>query len=329
MIRRHGDAEHVLHLDSHHIASDGWSRERAVPRAVRRCTRAAAGGAPPTLAAAADPVRRLRASGEREQLAGDRARAAARLLARAARRRALRARAADRLSAPGDAERSVGVTRARRARRRRCSRGARSSARRTTPRCTWCCSPRTRRCCTATAGQHDVARRLADRGPLASRDARADRLLRQHDRRSARGSPATRRSRSCSRSVSRERARRVRPPGRPVREARARAAGRTGSSATRRCSRSCSRCSAARASRTGSRLGDAEVPAVRRRRRRDQVRPHAVHVGARRRVDAHAARAARTSSRPATVRAHARPPARRARGGGGEPGRRACRGCRC
>jgi len=24
---RHGDAEHVLHLDSHHIAFDGWSRE--------------------------------------------------------------------------------------------------------------------------------------------------------------------------------------------------------------------------------------------------------------------------------------------------------------
>ena len=67
---RHGDAEHVLHLDSHHIAFDGWSRE-ILFRELSALYREAAAGAPANLPAL--PIQYADyAIFEREHLAGDR-----------------------------------------------------------------------------------------------------------------------------------------------------------------------------------------------------------------------------------------------------------------
>jgi len=67
---RHGDAEHVLHLDSHHIAFDGWSRE-ILFRELSALYREAVGGAAANLPAL--PIQYADyAIFEREHLAGDR-----------------------------------------------------------------------------------------------------------------------------------------------------------------------------------------------------------------------------------------------------------------
>ena len=207
-------ATHVLLFTLHHIAADGWSMGILVRELAALYAAFPQGQASP-LPRAARPVRRLRrlaaAVAHRRGAGG-----AARLLARAARRRPAHARPPHRPAAPARA-----ALPRRQPRRRPAARRGRGRARRRT---------RDRR-----HPVHDPARRLRGpapahhrpggprrrrhhRRPHTPRDRRADRLLRQHPRPARRARRRDRPARS-HRAGARGRPRRLRPPGPALREA--------------------------------------------------------------------------------------------------------------
>ena len=169
--------EHVLLLTMHHIVERRLVAWGAAPRAGGALRPSRRGGR-----------RRCRscrsqyadyAAWQRELAAGPEAGGAARVLARAAGRRAGAAGAAHRPAAPGraDVPRRHAGRAARSTSRWSALRGARRGAR--ARRCSWRCWPPSRRCCSATPGRTTSSsaprRRTAPR-----RDRGADRLLRQH-----------------------------------------------------------------------------------------------------------------------------------------------------
>ena len=264
---RRDPGEHLVLATMHHIVSDGWS-VRVLARDLAAFYEAAVAGRPAALPAL--PIQYADfAVWQRAWLSGGVLAAPARALAPAARRPAAGARAARRPAAAGGA---------RLARRRGGAAAARGARAR----------PRGPRPPPGREPVHDAARRVlrparagdraerprrrhADRRPHPLRGRGAHRLFRQHpgDARRARGRPQLRRA---ARPGARDGARRLRPPGPAVREARrgAEARAQPGDDAALP-----GRLPGAERAAGVRGAARAAVAARRRRPRHRQVRPHA------------------------------------------------------